>query len=604
MFVQMGVYAPASGLVIFLLLLFFFRNVRMVMAVMALAIMTVIWAMGALIYSGSAIHIMSSMIPIFLMPIAVLNSIHILSSLHDQLGNFKNRPEAVRAVLDKLFNPMLFTSITTVVGFVSLATTGIPPVIVFGLTIGFGVAVAWSMSLLFIPAYFLLLPEGALKNFGRKEDDRRSVVMEVVQMFLGIASRWPRAVILAAIATLAISSVGLTKITINDNPVRWFKEGHVLRKADAVMNRKLAGTYMANLYFSLPAPQPNADSAMEVGEKDEFAESEFAEMETISVPSIRNPRVIAYMARVGDFLLSLRDAEERPVIGGVTSIVDILSKVGAVAVDDPALPDTREKVSQFMFLFESGDRKKGREMWKFITRGDSLTAQMWVQMKSGDNQKMSWVMERLATFMAKNPPPVLETGESGEVKLDVRWSGLTHINNVWQDEMVRGMVKALAGAFLIVFLMMALLFRSLRWGLMAMLPLTLTIVLIYGVIGFSGKFYDMPIAVLSSLTLGLSVDFAIHFIESARRIRRLEPTVQDTLRVLFGGTGRAIWRNVLVISVGFIPLFFATLVPYVTVGSFFFGIMLVSGITTLILLSAILIKFHRWLPGMQIQHQG
>lgn len=598
MFVQMGVYAPASGLVIFLLLLFFFRNVRMVIAPMALAIMTVIWAMGALIYSGSAIHIMSSMIPIFLMPIAVLNSIHILSALHDQISNFKDRAEAVRAVLNKLFNPMLFTSVTTVVGFVSLSTTGIPPVVVFGLTIGFGVAVAWLLSMLFIPAYFLLLPESALKNFGRSQDDRRSVLMEVVQIFLRIASRSPRVVIVAAVASLVISSVGVTRITINDNPVRWFKKGHVLREADAVMNRKLAGTYMANLYFSLPEPKQDAVLTEMAEEKDEFAESEFDETETFSPPSIRDPRVIAYMSHVGDFLESLKDDEGHPIVGGVTSIVDILAKVGAVAMNDPTLPESREKVSQYMFLFESGDRKKGRDMWKFITRGESRTAQMWVQMKSGDNQKMSWVMRELAAFKAKNPPPALETEDGGKAVLKVRWSGLTHINNVWQDEMVRGMVKSLAGAFLIVSVMMALLFRSVRWGLLAMLPLTLTIVLIYGVIGFSGKFYDMPIAVLSSLTLGLSVDFAIHFIESARSIRRNKPNVLATLGELFGGTGRAIWRNVLVISVGFIPLFFATLVPYVTVGAFFFGIMLVSGITTLILLSAILIKFHRWLPGM------
>jgi predicted RND superfamily exporter protein len=548
---------------------------------------------------------MSSMIPIFLMPIAVLNSIHILSSLHDQLSQFKTRAEAVRGVMGRLFNAMLFTSITTVVGFASLSTTGIPPVVAFGLTVAFGVSLAWLLSILFIPAYFLLLPEGALRSFGQNPDDRRSVLMEVVQMFKGIACHSPRVVILAAVATLAISYVGLTRITINDNPVRWFKEEHVLRKADRVMNRKLAGTYMANLYFSLPAAPAAPAPAGPAKAEDEFAESAFAvEEEGAAAPSIRDPQVIAYMSRVNDFLQGLRDEEGRAVVGGVTSIVDILRKVGGVALGDASLPDTREKVSQYMFLFESGDRKKGRDMWKFITPGDSRTAQMWIQMKSGDNQTMTWVMDQLRAFMRQNPPPVLENAEGGEEPLRIRWSGLTHINNVWQDEMVKGMAKALAGAFLIVFVMMALLFRSLRWGLVAMLPLTLTIMMIYGAIGFSGKFYDMPIAVLSSLTLGLSIDFAIHFIEAARRIRRQEKTVLDTLHVLFHGTGRAIWRNVLVISVGFMPLFFATLVPYVTVGSFFFGIMLASGITTLILLSAILLKFHRWLPGMQLQHDS
>jgi uncharacterized protein len=221
-------------------------------------------------------------------------------------------------------------------------------------------------------------------------------------------------------------------------------------------------------------------------------------------------------------------------------------------------------------------------------------------MKTGDNQKMTLLMDQFAAWKVRNPPPVFKMENGDSVSLNVNWSGLTHINNVWQNEMVSGMQKALIGSFGIVFLMMVFLFRSFRWGFIAMLPLTLTIVLIYGVIGFTGKFYDMPIAVLSSLTLGLSIDFAIHFIESARVTFKRLNTVEGTMVEMFQSTAQAIWRNVLVVSVGFLPLFFASLVPYVTVGLFFFAIMLVSGITTLILLPAIIIKFCHRLPGFAV----
>ena len=599
MFAQMGVYAPAAGLVIFVLLLFFFRSAQMVTASMIVAMMTVIWAMGGLIYAGQTIHIMSSMIPIFLMPIAVLDSIHILSTLRDRMSRFNSRIEAVREVMGELFKPMLFTSVTTAVGFASLSLTNIPPVTVFGLTVAFGVSVAWLLSMLFIPAYFLLLPPGSLTKFAGSPDDRRSVVMEAVQMLRGIACHSPRLVVLAALVTLAISYVGLRQIVVNDNPVRWFKQDHPLRVADRAMNAKLAGTYMANLVFSVPEPPERAATDKEQenagDQSDAFAEGDETEK---PAPSIRDAEAMAYMSRAADFLAGLRDSEDRPLVGGITSILDILHKVGEVAFDDPALPGSREKISQYMFLFESGDRKKGRDMWKFITPGESRSAQMWIQLKNGDNQTMNLLMAEFAGFMRANPPPVLSVPGATPAPLSIRWSGLTHINSVWQEQMVSGMVNALAGAYLVVFVMMTLLFRSLRWGLLAMLPPTLTIVMIYGAIGLSGKFYDMPIAVLSSLTLGLSVDFAIHFIEGARQIHaRLRGSVLDTLQELFQGTGRAIWRNVLVVSVGFMPLFFATLMTYVTVGAFFFAIMLVSGITTLILLSAILMLFHPWLPG-------
>lgn len=136
-----------------------------------------------------------------------------------------------------------------------------------------------------------------------------------------------------------------------------------------------------------------------------------------------------------------------------------------------------------------------------------------------------------------------------------------------------------------------------------MLPLSLTILAIYGFIGYIGKYYDMPIAVLSSLTLGLSVDFSIHYIESLRATYRKLKNFQETYEEISNETAKAIWQNVLVISIGFMPLFFAGLVPYVTVGSFFFAIMLVSGVSTLVLLPSIVTVGKRWLLKAPQQKQ-
>jgi len=158
------------------------------------------------------------------------------------------------------------------------------------------------------------------------------------------------------------------------------------------------------------------------------------------------------------------------------------------------------------------------------------------------------------------------------------------------------MAQSLMGSFVIVFFMMFFLFRSVKWAAIAMLPLSITIAFIYGAIGYIGKFYDMPIAILSSLTLGLSIDFAIHFIEHARAYNKDLQDYAKTFDKLFRGTAQAIWRNVMVISIGFTPLFFAALQPYFTVGSFFFLIMLVSGVTTLLLIPALLKIFHKSLP--------
>jgi len=134
---------------------------------------------------------------------------------------------------------------------------------------------------------------------------------------------------------------------------------------------------------------------------------------------------------------------------------------------------------------------------------------------------------------------------------------------------------------------MAILFRSILWGLICMIPLTITIAAIYGIIGLMGKDYDMPVAVLSALSLGMAVDFAIHFLERGREIYSQTGSWLKAVPEMFGEPARAITRNVIVIAIGFLPLLLAPLVPYKTVGIFVCAILAVSGVTTLVALPAI-----------------
>jgi uncharacterized membrane protein YdfJ with MMPL/SSD domain len=124
--------------------------------------------------------------------------------------------------------------------------------------------------------------------------------------------------------------------------------------------------------------------------------------------------------------------------------------------------------------------------------------------------------------------------------------------------------------------------------LLSMVPLSITIAVIYGIIGLVGKDYDMPVAVLSALTLGMAVDFAIHFLERARVTYAEKGSWKASAGEMFGEPARAISRNVLVIAIGFLPLLAAPLVPYKTVGVFLCAIMALSGAVTLLVLPAVL----------------
>ncbi len=220
-------------------------------------------------------------------------------------------------------------------------------------------------------------------------------------------------------------------------------------------------------------------------------------------------------------------------------------------------------------------------LWHFVSP-DFKSANLWLQLKSGDNKDMEKTMTVVDEYMDKNPPPV---------SLSKDWFGLTYINVVWQQKMVQGMLDAFLGSFIVVFLMMVFLFRSVKWATLSMIPLSLTILIIYGVIGWIGKDYDMPVAVLSSLVLGLAVDFAIHFLVRSRASLQKSKDWELTSQHIFGEPSRAIVRNIIVIAIGFLPLLFANLIPYRTVGLILAAILLLSGIITLLLLPSLIKVF-------------
>ena len=247
MFVQMGIAAPLAGLAIFILLWFFFRNIPLILAPMITAMATVIIVMGSLIGLGFTVHIMSSMIAIFLMPIAVVDSVHLLSEFSERYKPGLKAKQVITEVMSHLFTPMLYTSITSAVGFYSLMLTPIPPVKVFGAFIGTGILLAFVLTITFVPAYISRLSEANLLKLQAlyHENNKVSLLSHLIQK-LGIKSlTYAKPLILSFIAIAAFSIEGISRIQINDNPINWFKADHEIRIADKKLNSHFAGTYDA-----------------------------------------------------------------------------------------------------------------------------------------------------------------------------------------------------------------------------------------------------------------------------------------------------------------------------------------------------------------------
>ncbi len=637
MFIQMAFSAPLAMLTIFILMLVFFRKLVLIVSPMIIAMVTVLSTMGLLIGFGFPVHIMSSMIPIFLMPIAVVDSVHILSEFFDRYTKEKGRRQTTVEVMDALFIPMLYTSLTSAAGFASLALTPIPPVQVFGVFVAIGIMIAWLFTVTFVPAYIMFLNEKGLENFGAAvvHEEKQTWLTRLLHGAGRLTYIGAKPILIGIMVVIAVATYGITQVNINDNPIKWFAKSHPIRRADTELNQHFAGTYMAYLvlqdssdpnvtveYVSdlrerlrakveeLAPDNPKAKEVLAEADKivvddasikiakaafldklSDHAErrqasapqdtadvwyelTDFFELEKEQLKLFKQPEALRYIAGLEDHL------EATGLVGKSNSIADIVKKVYQELIDGKPenyrIPDSSAAVAQSLLQFQSSHTPD--DLWHFVTN-DLDKANIWLQLKSGDNKDMEKVVAAVDEFFKTTPPPM-------PIRHD--WAGLTYINIIWQQKMVWGMLQSLLGSFIIVFIMMAIMFRSALWGLVCMVPLSITILVIYGLIGLVGKDYDMPVAVLSALTLGMAVDFAIHFLERARGTYAQKGAWKASAAEMFGEPARAISRNVLVIAIGFLPLLAAPLVPYKTVGIFLCAIMALSGAVTLIVLPAIL----------------
>lgn len=605
MFKQMMISAPLAMLLIFILMLVFFKNIKLIASSMIVSGIAVIITMCLLVATGNTVHIMSSMIPIFIAPIAVLNAVHLFSDFFESYGKYNgDKKLAILHSLDELFMPMIYTSLTTVVGFMSLAFTPIPPVQVFGIFVGLGVFFAWATTVTFIPAYIMLIKDSSFKNFGNKSSDN-SLIAKLLITLGGFVYKKAKLVLVFSVIVVMISIYGMTKISINDNPVKWFEDGHEIRIADKKFNENFAGTYMAYLAIEAVFDLNNvAKIASKFGFDNTLIKGsnvaevlnnlrDYADMQSDAdaihnkidlleeeLQVFKQPEALAYIDAMQDHL------QKSGLVGKSSSVVDMVKTIHRDLYNGEqkyfSIPSNSKSVGQVLLTYQNSHR--ANDLWHFVNP-NFTKANLWIQLKNGDNQYMQQTLDALNQFTSTQVAPY---------SFKTSWYGTTYINLIWQDKMVKGMLYSFIGSFLIVMLLMTLVFRSALWGLVSMMPLSITILLIYASIGFIGKDYDMPIAVLSSLSLGLAIDYAIHFLARTKELYKknnelnLANVWENTLIDMSKEPSRAIFKNIIIISIGFMPLLFAPLVPYKTVGMFISAILFAGGIVTLIILPSII----------------
>ncbi|MEK6584040.1 MAG: MMPL family transporter, partial [Nitrospirota bacterium] len=247
MFMQMGMFSPIAGLIMMITLYIMFRNVTLVMAMMSVAFLSIIWSMGLLIGVGFPVHIMSSMIPVFLMAIAT-DSVHIFNEFYFRLKEVRNKKQAIIETLTVVGPAVKYTALATAAGFGVLVIMHIIPVRVFGIFIAFGTIVIRLMSFSFIPALMMLTSDKKLLSMADREDEESGSGSSWLRKLGEIGFHRSRTVIIVGFIMLFIAIAGLMQIRVNNNMVSWFKKGSDIRQADTAINARLAGSASAYIF--------------------------------------------------------------------------------------------------------------------------------------------------------------------------------------------------------------------------------------------------------------------------------------------------------------------------------------------------------------------
>ncbi|MEJ2695766.1 MAG: MMPL family transporter [Candidatus Sulfobium sp.] len=319
MFKLMAIYAPIAGMVMLIVRYLMFHDLFLSITLMMDAMMSIIWSMGLLIGLGFPIHIMSSMAPVFLMAIAT-DSMHIFNEFYFRYREKRNKKTAIIETMSAVSRPVRNTALATAAGFAVLLFMNIVPVRVFGGLVAFGTISLRLLSFSFIPAMFTFVKDEKLEKIARTEVSDTGKTSGYLKKLAGFGAHHPGKTVLVGLVLFVVAVIGLTRITVNNNLVDWFKKGSDIRVADSVINKNLGGTSLGYVVATAP--------------KDGY---------------IKTPEAMHYIEGLQ------RSLERLPMVGKTTSVVDYLKRINLVLHDDDpeydSIPDSGKAIGQYLFLF-------------------------------------------------------------------------------------------------------------------------------------------------------------------------------------------------------------------------------------------------------------
>ena len=527
---------------------FMLRSVRATVLTMLVVLFSVIWAFGLMATLGISIYAVTTLMPVMLIAIGVADGIHLLS--HLQLFMQKNpgasKKEALIDMLKYMWKPILMTSVTTSVGFISLLTSEVVPIRYFGLFTAFGVMMAMVFSLVFVPAALNIF---GLPRAGRPKTSKKDHVHPLADKMTKKVLRFKPVSIIAAAAIIVLSIIGMQKVWINSSFLDKFEEDSDIVQTDNFINENFGGT--TNLNVILDAGEEGQDV-------------------------FKEPEVLELMDE-----MQQKVEGELDIVGASFGITDYLKRMNKVMHEDDeeynTIPETKEMVAQYLLLYEmSGDPDNLNQVVDYNYTKSNLT----FQLKSDNSIAINSALEVINNYEEDFNPKGVE----------INYAGSGYKGLVFTDLILEGQIKSLVIALFLIIILLSLMFRNIRIGLIGAVPIIITAFIGFGVMGFLDIPLDTTTALLSSIAIGIGIDYAVHFLEQYRINAKKTGDKLQTARNTMNHTGRAISFNAIVVIAGFLVLLFSVFPPNRQLGALVSLNMFTSFVGTLTVMLVLLNK--------------
>jgi hypothetical protein len=528
---------PFAFLLIALVLFLGFRTVRGVLLPLLTATLAIIWVIGIMSLTGGEMSMVSNNIPIVLLAVGTAYAIHVLNRI-DQVKD--NLQQAIITALSYVMIPVILAALTTMAGFMSFIFGSYLTMIRdFGLFTALGTLISLLLSLFFVPSLTAAFSWKERESPLEKKKIHKSCLSDYFLLPLQkTLFKHTKVIFIIWVLLTLVNFGGIFLIKRNVDISDYFKKKNPTRIAEDLMSLKFDGTKPVFVLFK---------------------------------GDVHSPDFLNTILRTEEYM------KQSPGVVATQSVANLIADLNAAMGEGSKIPADKDKIEQLWFLLEGNESLR-----KFVSEeeGEALIISKFL---THDNQSKKAFRDYMNRFIDEN--------STKECTISI--TGMPFIDVTMDKSLVYSQLGSLAIAVAFVILIVGAMLRSLIAGLYATIPIASAIMILFGIMGYTGIPLNIVTVLVASIAMGIGIDYAIHVITHFNDSIRKGASLAEALENTIGISGKAIIINVISVSAGFLVLLFSEMVPLQYFGLLVLISMVGSGLSALTFLPAILIMAHR-----------